>query len=56
MKDANRGEKPLMGKVSHILFTCRGAVLFANIFVAAHVEFGLLLGRFSSQNGAMELS
>lgn len=56
MRDANGGEKPLMGKVSHVPFTCGGAVLFANVFVAAHVEFDLLLGRPWQQDNQVSIS
>lgn len=56
MRDANSGEKPLMGKVSHVPFTCGGAVLFANVFVAAHVEFDLLLGRPWQQDNQVSIS
>ena len=45
-----------MGKVSHVPFTCGGAILFANIFVAAHVEFDLLLGRPWQQDNQVSIT
>lgn len=45
MKDANGGERALLGVVKDVTFKCGSAVTFANVYVADHVEFDLLLGR-----------
>jgi hypothetical protein len=44
MNDANGGGKPMLGLVENVPLACGAVTTWANLFVAGHVPFGLLLG------------